>query len=53
MARATRMKPKLLAEPQKNDDTVKMAMQTIKKRLRPNFSENQLLAGRMMALATR
>ncbi len=42
-----------MAAPQANDDTVKMMMQVIRKRLRPNRSENQVLAGRTTALATR
>ena len=34
-------------------DTVKMTIQVRRKRLRPNLRENQLLAGRTMALETR
>jgi hypothetical protein len=47
------MRPRLVAAPQKNDDTVKMAMQVIRNRLRPNLMENHPLAGKMMAFATR
>ena len=47
------MKPRVGAAPQKKLATVKMATHVIRKRLRPKRSENQLEAGRMMALATR
>ena len=52
-ARAIRIIARLVAEPQANDETVKMTMQVIRNRLRPKRSENQPLAGRIMALATR
>ena len=42
-----------MAAPQANDETVKMMMQVMKKRLRPKRSENQPLAGSTIALATR
>ena len=41
---------RLVAAPQAKDETVKMTMQVMRKRLRPNFSENQALAGRTTAL---
>ncbi len=52
-ARASKIIPKLVAEPQANEETVKMMMQVIRKRLRPNLRENQLLAGKTTAFATR
>ena len=45
--------PSVGAAPQAKLAMVKMATQVIRKRLRPKRSENQLLAGRMIALATR
>ena len=42
-----------LAAPQAKDDAVKITMQVMRKRLRPNLRENQVLAGSTMALATR
>ena len=53
MTRARSRKPSVGAAPQAKLATVKMATQDIRKRLRPKRSENQLLAGRMMAFATR
>jgi len=47
------MNPSVGAAPQKNDAIVKMITQVIRNRFRPNFSENQLLAGRITAFATR
>ncbi len=41
------------AAPQAKLEAVKMATQDMRKRLRPKRRENQLLAGRTMALATR
>ena len=41
------------AAPQKNEETVKIITQVTRKFLRPNLSANQLLAGRITALATR
>ena len=52
-ARASKIIPRLVAEPQANDETVKMTMQVMRKRLRPKRSANQELAGRITALATR
>ncbi len=45
--------PKLVAAPQAKEETVKMTMQEMRKRLRPNFRENHGLAGRTTAFATR
>ena len=51
--RAARMKARVGAAPQAKLARVKMATQDMRKRLRPNLREHQLLAGRTMALATR
>ena len=47
------MKIRLGAAPHANEATVKIATQDIRNRLRPNLSENQFDAGRMIAFATR
>jgi hypothetical protein len=52
-ARAIRIKARLVAAPQAKEETVKMTMQVMRNRLRPKRSENQELAGKIMALATR
>ena len=43
----------LVASPQSNEATVKIIVQPIKNRFRPKKLENHVLAGRMIALATR
>ena len=53
MTRARSMKPRVGAAPQAKLAMVKMVTQDMRKRLRPKRRENQLLAGRTMALATR
>src|SRR5258708_7056551 len=53
MTRASSMMARVGAAPQAKLAMVKMVTQDMRKRLRPNLRENQLLAGRTMALATR
>jgi hypothetical protein len=47
------MNARLGAAPQRNDDTVKIATQDIRKRLRPKRSEHQFDAGSTIAFDTR
>jgi len=51
--RATMSMPRLVAAPHTADDSVKIVMQTSRKRLRPNTEVSQAVVGRMIALDTR
>ena len=53
IALAIRITAKLVAAPQAKEETVKMMMHAIRNRFLPKRNENQVLAGRTMALATR
>src|ERR1700679_3262373 len=53
MTRARSMMPRVGAAPQAKLEMVKMVTQDMRKRLRPNLRENQLLAGRRWGLVTR
>ena len=50
---ASRIMIRLVAAPHAKDEAMKMIMLTIRKRLRPNFIENQALAGNTTALDSR
>ena len=52
-ARAIRIQAKLVAAPHMKDEIVKIVMQVMRNRFRPKRSENQELAGKIIALATR